>query len=110
MWNSGKPAGCGNVLPDVALLLTTWEKPSRNAATPSVATTLISFGARRRRRTTATSAAAPTDAETATAKANATQYGTCHLTTATPPTAAPNAPISPWAKLITRLDRYTSTS
>ena len=66
---------------------------------------LMIRGALRSRRTTPTSAAAAVAAATISASGNATQYGMCHFTAATPKNAAPNAPISPWAKLMMRLVR-----
>ncbi len=53
------------------------------------------IGADRKRRTTTISQATPTSAAAASARTNAIQYAMCHLVTAVPSIAAPNAPISP---------------
>jgi len=72
---------------------------------PSVATTLTTRGTLRRRRTTTASVAAPAAPDRASAAGNITQYGMWYLTTTSPKSAAPNAPIWPWAKLMMRLVR-----
>ena len=71
--NVGKPTGFGNPSTAESLPWITPPKKPRNDAKPSVATTLISLGARRRRRTMTTSAITPPNAPMSTATAKATQ-------------------------------------
>jgi hypothetical protein len=66
----GRPGGSGNR--SAAAEYTTALRTTRNCPTPSVATMLISRGARRNRRTTATSAPAATAPPRTIARGNAT--------------------------------------
>src|SRR5262245_1381207 len=80
-----------------------------NSAMPIVATRTITRGALARRRITVSSTTVPVAAPSKTARTKPTQYGMFELTTATASTAAAGTPMSPTAKLMTRVERYTST-
>jgi len=86
-----------------------WAKKS-SWETPMVATSMTKRGRSKSRRTTKRSTARPTTPPTRRATASATKKFTPWSSTSFARTAAPKAPISPWARLITRVARYTRTS
>ncbi len=101
----GSPGGWGKATPFCAAPLIAVERASSTCATPSVATSDMSFGALRSRRMMPSSVTPASAAEMSRAGSSAIQYGTPQLTTAMPNTAVPKAPISPCAKLMTLSER-----
>ncbi len=77
----------------------------KSCAAPRVATKSTTRGARKRRRTTPSSSTAPSRAPTATVTAKARYQFQFQLTTRRTRRAAPRAPSSPMAKLMTLDDR-----
>ena len=82
-------------------------KNSSTCAAPINATSRITRGAEKSRRTISNSSAAPTIAPTAMHATNETQNGAFQSMTSRYSRAAANPPISPIAKLTTRVERNT---
>src|SRR5262249_13822354 len=103
--NSGNPGGWGKSWPAPTDALMSTAAPVRTAPRPSVAITLTTSGASLNLLMMTRSDTTEINADTSNAMMNSTQYGIGVLMLAAPSTAAPKAPISPYAKLMTPLDR-----
>ena len=102
---SQRPVNGSGKSPPSLMLGRLIRRNSSSCATPTVAISRTRRGPEKSRRTTLISMTMPMIAVAIVANANASQYGTPYCTWNNAKIATPNAPISPWAKFSTPVQR-----